>query len=88
MRHRLMEKVILNVLMGNLETFFSHPMGIKERGLEKQTKENLSSSEEIRSELIKYKIIKEENYTELKSLTRLLNNFGVTGKPGRTKKAN
>jgi hypothetical protein len=39
-----MEKVILNVLMGNLETFFSHPMGIKERGLEKQTKKNLSSS--------------------------------------------
>ena len=32
-------------------------------------------------------IIKEENYTELKSLTRLLNNFGVNGKSGRPKKA-
>lgn len=42
--------------------------------------------EEIRSELIKYKIIEEEDYLELKSLTRLLNNFGVTGKSGRTKK--
>jgi hypothetical protein len=43
--------------------------------------------EKIRSELIKHKIIKEENYTELKSLTRLLNNFGVNGKSGRPKKA-
>ena len=43
--------------------------------------------EQIRSELIEYKIIKEEDYTELKSLTRLLNNFGVNGKSGRPKKA-
>ena len=43
--------------------------------------------EQIRSELVKYKIINEEDYTEIKSLTRLLNNFGITGKPGRTKKA-
>ena len=43
--------------------------------------------EEIRSELVKYKIINEEDYTEIKSLTRLLNIFGVTGKSGRPKKA-
>ncbi len=43
--------------------------------------------EQIRSELVKHKRIKEEDYTELKSLTRLLNNFGVTGKSGRPKKA-
>ena len=43
--------------------------------------------EQIRSELIKYKIINEEDYTEIKSLTRLLNNYGITGKSGRPKKA-
>ena len=43
--------------------------------------------EQIRSELVKYKIINEEDYTEIKSLTRLLNNYGITGKSGRPKKA-
>jgi hypothetical protein len=43
--------------------------------------------EQIRSELVKYKMIKEEDYTEIKSLTRFLNIFGVTGKSGRPKKA-
>ena len=43
--------------------------------------------EDIRSELIQHGYIDEGDYQELKSLTRLLNNFGVTGKPGRTKKA-
>jgi hypothetical protein len=43
--------------------------------------------EQIRSELVKYKIINEEDYTEIKSLTRFLNNCGITGKSGRPKKA-
>ena len=43
--------------------------------------------EDIRSELIQHGYIDEGDYQELKSLTRLLNNFGVTGKPGRIKKA-
>ena len=43
--------------------------------------------EDIRSELIQHGYIDEGDYQELKSLTRLLNKFGVTGKPGRTKKA-
>ena len=42
---------------------------------------------QIRSELIQQGYIDEGDYQELKSLTRLLNNFGVTGKSGRTKKA-
>ena len=40
-----MGKVISNVLMGNLETSFLHTMGIRERDLEKQIKENLSFSD-------------------------------------------
>jgi len=43
--------------------------------------------EDIKSELIQHGYIDEGDYLELKSLTRLLNNFGITGKPGRTKKA-
>ena len=43
--------------------------------------------EDIREELVRQGYIDEGDYLELKSLTRLLNNFGITGKPGRTKKA-
>ena len=43
--------------------------------------------EDVREELAQQGYIDEGDYPELKSLTRLLNNFGVTGKPGRTKKA-
>ena len=43
--------------------------------------------EDVREELAQQGYIDEGDYPELKSLTRRLNNFGVTGKPGRTKKA-
>ena len=43
--------------------------------------------EGIREELVQNGYIDEGDYQELKSLTRLLNNFGVAGKSGRIKKA-
>jgi hypothetical protein len=43
--------------------------------------------EGIRNELVQYNLIEPEDYQELKSLTRLLNDYGVIGISGRMKKA-
>ena len=78
-------------------TFYNRTTGaqadLKEYVVNRREKWNTELSqksitfEQIRSELVKYKMIKEEDYTEIKSLTRFLNNCGITGKSGRPKKA-